>query len=141
MFFAGLLSAYWVLRSQILPWPPVNQPRYPVYLTAINTVILLLSAWTFFQAEKKLKLQKSGFVFWLASDTLAGTIFLLVQGYEWFKLIQFGLKVSSNIYGGIFYLIVGSHAVHVLVALIILSLVLLVSLKERNKKDCCASIS
>jgi heme/copper-type cytochrome/quinol oxidase subunit 3 len=56
---------------------------------------------------------------------LLGTIFLLVQGYEWTKLIGFGLTMQSSAYGAIFYTLIGCHALHVLGAVIWLALVLL----------------
>jgi cytochrome c oxidase subunit 3 len=53
-----------------------------------------------------------------------GAGFLLVQGYEWIRLLHFGLTVSSSVYGGLFYTLIGFHAAHVLGALIWLVLVL-----------------
>ena len=43
MFFAGLISAYMVIRAGIEEWPPWGQPRLPVVATAFNTVMLLAS--------------------------------------------------------------------------------------------------
>jgi heme/copper-type cytochrome/quinol oxidase subunit 3 len=43
MFFAGLISAYLVARGNAAVWPPADQPRLPMSVTAINTVILVLS--------------------------------------------------------------------------------------------------
>jgi len=40
-------------------------------------------------------------------------IFLAVQGFEWARLIHFGLTVSSSVYGSLFYTIIGFHALHV----------------------------
>ena len=34
-------------------------------------------------------------------------IFLLIQGYEWLRLIHFGLTISSSVYGGLFYTLIG----------------------------------
>jgi heme/copper-type cytochrome/quinol oxidase subunit 3 len=46
-----------------------------------------------------------------------GALFLLLQGREWAALIRFGLTPASGVYGGLFYIIVGIHAVHVAAAL------------------------
>src|SRR3990172_1894647 len=46
MFFAGLIGAFLVFRFGSATWPPVDQPRLPLALTAVNTAILLLSAYT-----------------------------------------------------------------------------------------------
>jgi heme/copper-type cytochrome/quinol oxidase subunit 3 len=60
-----------------------------------------------------------------------GTVFLVVQGVEWLRLIHFGLTVSSSIYGGLFYTLIGFHAVHVVGALIWLLIVLGLARKGR----------
>ena len=46
-----------------------------------------------------------------------GAIFLAVQGYEWARLVHFGLTMTSGVYGTTFYTLIGAHAVHVLGAL------------------------
>ena len=51
---------------------------------------------------------------------LLGIIFLIAQGREWIELIDFGLTVSSSVYGGLFYLIIGAHGFHVLGTILIL---------------------
>ena len=45
MFFAGVLSAYTIVKSGTLPgmWPPPGQPRLPAGETAFNTAALLMS--------------------------------------------------------------------------------------------------
>ena len=47
---------------------------------------------------------------------LLGVIFLAVQGYEWVRLVHHGFTLSSGVYGSIFYVLIGCHALHVLVA-------------------------
>ncbi len=46
MFFAGLIGAFMVFRVGATNWPPPFQPRLPVGVTGVNTVILLISALT-----------------------------------------------------------------------------------------------
>lgn len=125
MFFAGLISAYWVLRSGFEVWPPADQPRLPVGATAFNTAFLLLSGLTMVQAWRSLAQPYTGKLkFWLAATLGLGSVFLLLQGYEWVRLIGFGLTTRSSLYGGTFYLLIGMHALHVLGALIFLVLAL-----------------
>ncbi|MDO8462542.1 MAG: cytochrome c oxidase subunit 3, partial [Deltaproteobacteria bacterium] len=112
MFFAGLISAYWVLRSQVVPWPPVGQPRLPAMMTGLNTLVLLFSAVSIGLAEHALRrLKLAQFITWLQVTAAAGLLFLAVQGYEWERLIRFGMRTTKNIYGGLFYIIIGAHAV------------------------------
>ena len=44
MFFGGLVSAFLVLRVTAVQWPPPLQPRLPVGVTGINTLVLLASS-------------------------------------------------------------------------------------------------
>ncbi len=123
MFFAALISAYLVLRAGTPEWPPWGQPRLPVAATAFNSVILLLSGWVLFHAYKAFSqtdpsLRKAKRL--LAISILLGTFFVLFQGYEWIRLISFGLTITSSTYGGLFYLIIGTHAFHAIIALLIL---------------------
>ncbi len=114
MFFAGLISAFAVFRFSPVQWPPAGQPRLPVQITAVNTIILLLSGVTFFLAFKALKAAKdNSFKNLLTATAALGLIFLLIQGVEWIHLLQFGLTVHSSIFGGFFYCLVGMHGFHV----------------------------
>ena len=43
MLFAGMISAFTIIRSGAMIWPPPDQPRLPIERTAINTAALLAS--------------------------------------------------------------------------------------------------
>ncbi len=114
MFFAGLASAFLVLRAGSGDaWPPLGQPRLPVAVTALNTLVLLASGAAMILAERTaLRGGKSARL--LSFSLLLGALFLAVQGSEWFRLIAQGLTLTSSVYGGIFYTLIGAHALHVL---------------------------
>jgi cytochrome c oxidase subunit 3 len=136
MFFAGLIGAYIVFRVASPIWPPPFQPRLPSAVTGINTVILLLSAFTMRRAVKSIFANdRRRLIRFLGVTALLGTIFLAVQGYEWLRLIHFGLTVSSSVYGGLFYTLIGFHGLHVLGALIWLLVVLALANQGRFSKD------
>jgi len=121
MFFAALISAYLVIRSGLDEWPPWGQPRLPVESTAFNTLVLLASG--LLMAYSRALLHKNKILEgrrWLGISILLGTFFLISQGSEWVQLINFGLTVSSSVYGGLFYLIIGAHGVHVIGTLMVL---------------------
>lgn len=121
MLFAGLISAYLVIRSSQVVWPPPGQPRYPVGVTALNTLVLLFSGFAMAAANRSAhaadlaRLRR-----WLTVAGAAAVIFLVIQGVEWARLIGHGLTLTSHLYGAIFYVVIGGHAVHVLAAVIIL---------------------
>ncbi len=125
MFFAGLIGAFLVFRLGSAVWPPPFQPRLPVGVTGFNTLILLASAFTMRAGLKAIGCGETKRLIRILGMTAAlGGIFLAIQGYEWIRLIHFGLTVSSSVYGGLFYTLIGFHAVHVLGALIWLAVVL-----------------
>lgn len=120
MFFAGLVSAHTIVRSQMAGemWPPFGQPRLPFEETAINTAALLVSgvvlvlAWFAYRREPQ-----AARIPLLLSIGL-GAFFVYFQGQEWVALIAEGLTLTSSTYGSFFYLIVGAHGLHALGALI-----------------------
>ena len=132
MFFAGLIGAFLVFRIASPVWPPPFQPRLPSEVTGINTLILLASAVAMRLGLKAIQRgDRSRLVRLLSWTAAAGTMFLLIQGFEWFRLLRFGLTLSSSVYGGLFYTIIGCHALHVFGALVWL---LVVYQKARSGK-------
>jgi cytochrome c oxidase subunit III len=132
MFFAGLLSAFLVFRTGSTVWPPPFQPRLPIVVTAVNTIILLCSAFTMHRALHTIRRGNSqSLVDWLAITVGLGTLFLGVQGYEWARLLQYGLTLSSGVYGATFYTLIGCHAAHVFGAVIWLLIILVMAKRHR----------
>lgn len=126
MFFAALFSAYSIVSAGADNWPPLGQPRLPVASTAFNTLALLLSGWTMFRANRHFAARpprlKSTRQFLLATLLLGG-FFVLFQGFEWLRLLRYGLTMVSSSYGSFFYLLIGTHALHAIAALTVLFLV------------------
>lgn len=122
MFFSGLVSAYLIIRAGLDEWPPWGQPRLPIESTAFNTLLLIISAFAVYQSRKLLKnnLITRASQFHLGA-ILLGLCFLLLQGYEWVQLLQFGMTLSSSVYGALFYLIIGAHGLHVFCALVLMT--------------------
>jgi heme/copper-type cytochrome/quinol oxidase subunit 3 len=122
MFFAGLISAHAIVRSQAAGqmWPPYGQPRLPVEQTAINTAALLVSGIVLFLAWLAFRRESQSARIPLLLSIILGTIFVVFQGLEWVALLGEGLTLQSSSYGGFFYLIVGTHALHAVAALVAL---------------------
>lgn len=118
MLFAGLVFGFWVLRLGAPVWPPPLQPRLPVAITGVNTLVLLGSAVAMVVAlDAAARGDRRRLVRWLGVTAGLGALFLGVQGYEWVRLVRYGLTASSGLYGATFYTLVGAHAAHVVVAL------------------------
>jgi heme/copper-type cytochrome/quinol oxidase subunit 3 len=125
MLFAGLIGAFLVFRLGSGIWPPPFQPRLPVLVTGVNTLILLMSGWS---GRRAMRMLLAGGELdvkrWLSLSMILGLAFLAVQGYEWIRLLGFGLTMSSGVYGATFYTLIGLHAAHVAGALVWLAAVL-----------------
>lgn len=121
MFFAGLVSAFTIVRTTALtPWPPPNQPRLPVESTAFNTLALLASGVVLVFAARRFARERARVVRPLAVATALGAFFIVFQGAEWVALLAEGLTMTSSTHGAFFYLIVGAHGLHAVAALIAL---------------------
>jgi heme/copper-type cytochrome/quinol oxidase subunit 3 len=118
MFFAGLGTAFAVARAGATMWPPLGQPRLPVEVTAVNTLVLLASGVLLARAHAAFGRRAASLRGWLTGAMLLGATFVGVQGFEWARLLRFGLTMTSSSYGSFFYLIVGAHAAHAVGAII-----------------------
>lgn len=117
MLFAGLISAFTIVRSGASVWPPPDQPRLPLEETAVNTLALLLSGVLLFVAGRRYQRDRESVKTPLLLSMLLGAFFVVFQGFEWVALIRQGLTLTSSTLGGFFYLIVGMHALHAVAAL------------------------
>jgi cytochrome c oxidase subunit III len=132
MIFAGLVTAYWVLRSGSFAWPPPNLPRLPLAVTSVNTAMLGFSAVTMSRAVKAIRVgSQAGLHSALVATAVLGAGFLVIQGSEWARLIHQGLTLSSGSYGGTFYALIGLHALHVVGAVLWLLVVLAAAYRGR----------
>jgi heme/copper-type cytochrome/quinol oxidase subunit 3 len=132
MFFAGLISAYFVLRLSAPVWPPPLQPRLPVLVTGLNTLILLASSAAMITALRAMRRGDGrALVERLGVTAALGVLFLAVQGFEWARLIHYGLTVTSGAYGATFYTVIGIHAAHVVGALLWLGITLWLATRGR----------
>lgn len=132
MFFGALVSAFLVLRVSAPVWPPPLQPRLPLGVTGVNTLVLLASSVAMVTALRALaRGDGSALVRRLVVTAGLGALFLLVQGYEWSRLVHFGLTLSSGVYGATFYTLIGTHAAHVLGALAWLAVTVALAARDR----------
>jgi cytochrome c oxidase subunit III len=125
MLFAGFISAFVIVQaaSPASAWPPAGQPRLPAAQTAINTAALLLSGVALFVAGRRFRGPRPEAAEpWMAAALLLGAFFVTFQGVEWTRLLGQGLTLTSSQLGSFFYVIVGTHALHAVVAIVALGL-------------------
>jgi cytochrome c oxidase subunit 3/cytochrome o ubiquinol oxidase subunit 3 len=108
-------------------------PREVLQVPVFFTVCLLSSSLTIHLAGRFLERNRRGAFLrlWLLTIVLGG-LFLFGTGREWHRLIyERGLTISTNLFGTTYYSLVGLHATHVTLGLIMLTIVLLFGLAGR----------
>ena len=108
-------------------------PREVLAIPIFGTICLLSSSGFIMLAERAIEHGKmAAFTLWWAVTMLLGGIFLADTAIEWYKLIVHEhLTISTNLFGTCFYSLVGLHASHVIVGLIMMLVVLVFALGGR----------
>jgi cytochrome c oxidase subunit III len=112
-------------------------PREVLHAPIVGTICLLSSSLFIWRAEREIrKASMRRFRLLWGITCLLAVVFLADTAREWHKLIYHdGLTVRTNVFGTTFYSLVGLHAAHVTVGLIMLTLVLILSLANRVKPE------
>ena len=101
-------------------------PKDVLTVPIFATVCLLSSSLSVHLAVRALRDARSGiFGFWWFVTMALGATFLIATGREWQKLIfDDGLTISTNLFGTTYYSLVGLHAFHVTVGLMVIAIVM-----------------
>jgi cytochrome c oxidase subunit 3/cytochrome o ubiquinol oxidase subunit 3 len=99
-------------------------PKEVLELPIFSTVCLLASSPTIHLAVRALRNANVGAFGWWWFVTIAlGAIFLVGTGREWRHMIyEKGLTISTNLFGTTYFSLVGLHAFHVTVGLVVLAI-------------------
>jgi heme/copper-type cytochrome/quinol oxidase subunit 3 len=125
MFFSGLISAFTITRAGLPPlaWTLPSGLVLPAAETAFNSVALLLSGVLVLLAHRQ---RRAGDMAKAARTLLVGTVlgalFVVLQGREWWGLLSQGVTMQSSTLSAFFYLIVGTHALHAVAAVVALGM-------------------
>jgi cytochrome c oxidase subunit 3 len=111
-------------------------PAQVLELPILGTICLLSSSATVHFAVSGLRKNNlRSCTLWLAGTVLLGTVFLMGTAREWYHLIHdVRLTIRTNLFGTTFYSLVGLHATHVVIGLIMLTIALALSLSGRVKQ-------
>jgi cytochrome c oxidase subunit III len=125
--FTIFVVAYVFYMGKSLSGPT---PSQVLEIPILATICLLSSSLTILRAEKAIEDDRMGsFTAWLGATIALAAAFLTGTALEWKKLIyQDGLTVSTNLFGTTFYSLVGLHATHVIVGLVLLTSIYIFSL-------------
>ncbi|UCE89622.1 MAG: cytochrome c oxidase subunit 3 [Pseudomonadota bacterium] len=152
LFYARVLSGPWlggegsnVMTNEVLwkgfefMWPSDGPAAvggdYQVMgawgIPAINTLILLTSGVTVTWAHWGVKKGNRGqLILGLFATVALGFVFVALQAYEYGHAYNdLNLKLTTGIYGSTFYMLTGFHGLHVTIGAIMLTVMLLRSIK------------
>lgn len=135
-FFSTLIMTYVIFMGRDAQpggmGGPTPRDVLSLGLVCVTTVCLLSSSVTVHFAERALlRNSRSGFLgLWFATIAL-GVVFLLGTMFEWKELIGIHhLTIGRNLFGSTYYTLVGFHAIHVTVGVLIMTLILALTLSS-----------
>ncbi|MFH0410943.1 heme-copper oxidase subunit III [Corynebacterium sp. L4756] len=133
MFFAGLFAMWFTSRAngQSGDWAE-QTAMLNVPMGTLITAILVLSSVTsqigVFAAERgdvyKLRV-------WYGVTIALGVVFIGIVGYEWYEMIHHGVTIQSSVFGSVFYILTGFHAIHVTAGILAFVVILLRTAKSK----------
>jgi cytochrome c oxidase subunit III len=135
VFFASLIVTYLAYLGAKVSGPTPRILALPVAI--VNSVCLLSSSATVAMAVRAFVRDRwTHAAAWLGLTIVLGIEFLAGTAYEWSDLInRHGLVPSTNLFGSTFYTLIGFHALHVTIGLILLSICLVLILRRRLPKE------
>jgi len=133
-FFSTLIVAYVVFYGRDSQPGGLGGPTpanvLSLQLAIGTTACLLLSSATIHLAAHALRSDRTAFLQMWSITILLGTAFLGGTAYEWSELIgRHHLTISRNLFGTTFYTLVGFHALHVSIGVIVMVIVLGLALR------------
>src|SRR5579862_9474382 len=126
-FFSIFVAAYIFYIGKSLTGP---YPKDVLSMPIFNTICLLSSSITIVLAVRALRAGsiRSFGIWWLVTLAL-GLEFMAGTAAEWHRLIyREGLSIGTNLFGTTYYSLVGLHALHVTVGLLLILLVMILTM-------------
>jgi cytochrome c oxidase subunit 3 len=152
LFYERNISVPWLASfgSRFSPWPgftatwPTSGPGgrpfstvQPWGIPAINTLLLLSSGatvtWAHWGLQRNRRLQ---LIVGLFLTVLLGVVFLALQAMDFHHAYtELGLTLGSGVYGATFFMLTGLHGFHVTLGVIMLTVILMRSIKGHFNSD------
>lgn len=131
ILFGGMFLVYAVYRFQYRDFFALASKELDVLIGLINTLILLTSSLTMAMSITALRRDnKKLSLLFLSVTILFALLFLVNKYFEWSAKFHHGLFPGSNellslpkgeiIYFGLYYVMTGLHAIHVLIGMVFL---------------------
>lgn len=118
ILFASLFAVYAVLYNNTAN-AATGKDIFILPFVFTETVCLLLSSLTYgigMIYAKKLYINKT--TLWISITFLLGLLFISMEAYEFYHLIKLGNSPSASAFLSAFFILVGTHGLHVIIGLI-----------------------
>ena len=120
IFFGTLITSYLFLRNGQTDWPFANPSIEQTVVPGLNTLLILASALIAWHGEKDIKKGNvNGLSLSLALTVGLGLLFVVGQVFEFNRA---GMRPDDETFGGVFFALMGFHALHVFAGLVFLVL-------------------
>ncbi|MDZ7706472.1 MAG: cytochrome c oxidase subunit 3 [Trueperaceae bacterium] len=136
MFFGTLIGTYLIYKGRSIVGPyPLDVLDIP--LTTVSTFVLLMSSFLMVLALNSLRQDDiPRFRLWTFGVAFFGAIFLGFQVYEFSHFVELGLTLDRNLFGSTFFVLTGTHGVHVAIGVLwLLSIVVASYVRPMRAKD------
>lgn len=121
--FGALFTVYFTYKGLSEHWPD-GDIHLPLFKTLVFSLFLFASSWTIHKAEGHIKRgEHAQFLRWWVATIVLGAIFLAGQVWEYASLIAEGATLPSSHFASAFYLLTGTHGLHVFGGLCALTVV------------------
>ena len=133
MLFAPFFAAYFLLRANNEPWPPIDV-ELDFLRAAIFTAVLFASSFTLIVSDRAGERIGGGRQMrrWLLITIALGLAFLINQVLE-YRSLDFG--ADSHPYGSSYFLLTGLHACHVTAGICAMGLLFVRSVRGRDRES------
>jgi cytochrome c oxidase subunit 3/cytochrome o ubiquinol oxidase subunit 3 len=124
-FFATLIMTYLFFLRETLHGDPKPSEVFHMPMVLAASACLFSSSATIYAAERSLRQKaRRAFLSWWGLTIVLAVLFLLGTGLEWRELIfRSGLTISRNLFGTTYFTLVGFHALHVTVGVVVMAII------------------
>jgi cytochrome c oxidase subunit 3/cytochrome o ubiquinol oxidase subunit 3 len=135
LLFGGLITAYVLFHGRATTGPTA-QTAFNIPYTSVSAFVLLASSLTMVLALAAIQRgQLSRFRVWILATAMLGMTFIAGQIYEFTTFIDHGMTLKTNVFASSFYLLTGTHGVHVTMGILMLLTLLVLSYRGSIDAD------
>jgi cytochrome c oxidase subunit 3/cytochrome o ubiquinol oxidase subunit 3 len=130
LLFGGLITTYLIYKQPLAGQGPAPADIFDIPFTSTSSFVLLMSSLTMVLAVSAIERgDHHRLRIWLAGTALLGATFIAGQVYEFTAFYREGLGFTTSRFSSAFYGLTGFHGVHVTVGIIMLTSLILLSIR------------